>query len=324
MTTVGAAGPGLLGRLADDSARVKAQLDAALAQQSTGKVSDAYAGLGTGLRTSLDLRPAVQHAQTWQNNIDQASSRLSVTQSALSQIGAIAQRFEAATATINTIGTSEVAGVAAEAKLALQQVAQLLNTRAGDVYVFAGQDTGTPPVPDTDPAVLGAALLASDTAKPPFSASIGQPGGAAVPQIEVGEGQTVAVGVLANANTLATSQPPTTGSYMRDIMRGLATLAGLTDGPGAQATAADTRTRLASAVGAIADEAGALGDVQAGLATRKTTLAATQTSLSQQVSNVEDVDIAAILTRVSALQTQLQSSYQVIAQVKGLSLANYI
>ena len=315
---------GLLGRLAANSGQVRVALDLALEQQSTGKVSGVFSGLGAGVRTSLDLRPAMQHVQVWQNNIDAAAGRLDVTQAALTQIGAIASKFYAETGNITTVGTSETAGIAAAAKLALQQVAQLLNTKSGDVYVFAGQDTGNPPVPNTDPAVTGAALLASDTATAPFSATIGAPGGSAVPTVEVGEGQRVQVGLLANQNTLAISAPPTTGSYMRDLMRGLATLAGLTDGPGTQAVAADTRDRLHSAVGALADETGALGDLQATLSARKISLAATETALSKQVSGVEDVDMAATLTRVSALQTQLQASYQVIAGVKGLNLANYL
>ena len=310
----------LLSRLADNSNTAKRQLDLALQQQGTGKISDTCAGLGTGLRTSLDLRPTMQHLQTWQNNIDSAASRLDVTQSALSQISAIAQDFYAKTNNINGVGVSEVSSIAVTAKQALEQVAQLLNSKAGDLYVFAGQDTANPPVPNTNSTVVAAALLASDTAAPPFSTTIGT----AVPKVEVGDGQQLQVGLLANANTLSTSTAPTTGSYMRDVMRALATLANLTPGPAAEATAADVRTRLHSAIGAMADETGALGDIQAGLATRKTTLAATQTAASKQVSNAEDVDMAATLTKISSLQTQLQASYQLIAGAKSLSLVSYL
>lgn len=310
----------LLTRLADNSNAVKRQLDVALQQEGTGKITDAYAGLGTGLRTSLDLRPALQHLQTWQDNIDRASTRLDVTQSALKQISAIAHEYYAKTNDINSVGVSEVSSIAVTAKQALEQVAQLLNSKAGDIYVFAGQDTANPPIPNTDPAAVGADLLASDTATPPFSTTIGT----AVPTVEVGDGQRVQVGLLANANTLSTSGAPTTGSYMRDVMRALATLANLTDGPTAQATAADVRLRLRSAIGAMADETGALGDIQSGLATRKATLAATQTATAKQVSNAEDIDMAATLTKISSLQTQLQASYQLIAGAKGLSLVNVL
>ena len=134
----------------------------------------------------------------------------------------------------------------------------------------------------------------------------------------------MAVGLLANQNTLATSEAPTTGSYMRDLLRGLATLANLTPATATLAVGADTRTRLGSAITAMATETGALGTVQADLQTRKATLAATQTTLTRQVSDVQDVDMAATLTKVSALQTQLQASYQVIAGVKSLSLANFL
>ena len=312
-------GPSLLAQLAENSGRVQQQLAAALQQQSTGRVSESYAGLGSGVRTSVDLRPALQHTQVWQANIDVATSRLDVTQTALKQISAIAADFYAQTNTINDINGAGVASLAANAKTALQQVAQLLNTRDGNTYVFAGQNPDTPPLPNTDAATVGAAVLASDTATAPFASL-----GTAVPQVEVGDGQTVAVGLLANQNTLATSEAPSTGSYMRDLLRGLATLSNLTSATATLAVGADTRMRLGSVVKAAATEAGALGTIQTDLVARKETLAATRISLTQQVSNVEDVDLAATLTRISSLQTQLQASYQVIAGVKSLSLANFI
>lgn len=311
---------GLLAQLSDNSQVVKAQLDTAMQQESTGLISNTYSGLGSGIRTSLDLSPAVNHLKTWQSNIGAATSRLDITQSALTQISAIASSFYAQTANINSVGASEVSNIATNASLALQQVAQLLNTKAGNVYVFSGQDTANPPMPNTDPAVVGAALLASDTATAPFSATLGT----AVPSVEVGDGQQVQVGVLANQNTLATSVAPTTGSYMRDIMRELATLAAMTPGAAAQTTAADVRTRLASAIGGISDESGALGNIQASLSTRQTTLAATQTAVIKQVSNAQEVDMAATLSKIQLLQTQLQASYQLIAGLKALSLTNYI
>ena len=320
MSGVTSATGGFLGQLANNSAAVKRQLEAAQVQQSTGYVSDSYSGLGSGARTSLDLSPAVQHLQVWQGNIDTATSKLGLTQTVLTQISSIASDFYARTNALGDAGVSEAGTIGTAAKSALAQVSQLLNTRDGNVYIFAGQDTSNPPLPSTDPAVVGAAVLASDTATAPFSATIGT----SVPQIEVGDGQRVPVGALANQNTQATSAAPTTGSYARDILRALASLATVTNSTQGAAVADDTRARLRSAIGAISDETGALGNVQADLAKRKDSLAATQTALSGQLANAQDVDIAATFTRVSALQTQLQASYQVLAGAKGLSLANYL
>jgi len=310
----------LLARLSDNSAAVRRQLDTATTQAATGRVAETYAGLGSGAKLSLDLRPQVTHAAAWQANIDGATGRLGVAQSALSSISTIAANFYAKAGTLNGLVPSEADSIAASARVALEQVGQLLNSKYGGVYVFAGQDTANPPLPSTSAAVVGAAVLASDTATAPFSASLGT----APPAIEVGEGQRVQVGLLANRNTLTASAAPTTGSYARDILRALATLTTATAGPGLQALAADTRARLGSAVGAIAIESGALGDVQSSLAARRTQLGETVTALNGQISNVEDVDYAAIATRVSLLQTQLQTSYRLIAGVKSLSLAQYI
>lgn len=311
---------GLLARLADNSAAVRRQLDTASTQASTGRISERYAGLGVGAKTSLDLRPQLARGVGWQSNIDGAAGRLGVAQAALQRIGAIAANFYAKAGALNGLVPSEADSIAAAATNALNEVGQILNSKFGDVFVFAGQDTANPPLPDSSAATVGAAVLASDTAVAPFSATLG----AAVPTIEVGEGHRVQVGVLATANTLTASAPPTTGSYIRDILRGLATLTTATTGPGLPALAAEVRTRLGGAISALGIEAGALGDVQSSLSARRDQLSDVATALTRQVSDAEDVDMAATLTRVSLLQTQLQASYRLIAGVKDLSLAQFI
>jgi flagellar hook-associated protein 3 FlgL len=312
---------GILGTLTTDSGAVKSQLDTALEQESTGLVSQSYAGLGANAQISLDLNPQVAHLKAWQNNIASATSRLAITQSVLTQINQIATNFYAQSNNINNVGVSEAGTIAASAKQALQQVAQLLNTKDGNVYIFAGQDTGNAPIPDTSAATLSAAALAVPQTAAPFSATISS----TVPTVEVGEGQSVQIGLLANQNTLSVSTgATTTGSYTRDIMQGLATLAGLTPGAAAQTGAEAAGTLLSGAITALSDEQGALGEIQSGLTARQTALSATQSALTDQVSNVQDVDAAATITKVQSLQTQLQASYQLIAGAKSLTLSNFL
>ena len=321
MTGIAASGDyGQLARLLGHSSDIRRQLTQANQQTATGRIAETYGGLGTGAGVSFDLRPQIAHQATWQANIDSASVRLEVTQLALKEISQITSGMYAKVNALNGLSPSEADSVATLARSGLERVAQLLNSKVGDVYVFAGQDTGTAPIPDTSPAVLTTALLASDTAAPPFSSTIGT----APPTLEVGEGERVGVGLIANRNTLATSAAPSTGSYMRDIMRGLATLTTLTNGPALMATAADTRTRLSGAMSALALETGTLGDVQAGLMTRKAQSTATVLALTSQVSKAEDVDMAAALTRVTSLQAQLQASYQIIAGMRDLTLSRYL
>ena len=97
--------------------------------------------------------------QTWQNNVDVATGRMSVAQSALTQIQSIAAYFYAQLNNVQGVNASAVDTIAASARDALGQVASALNTQDGGVYVFAGQDTANPPVPDPGNITVTSGLL---------------------------------------------------------------------------------------------------------------------------------------------------------------------
>ena len=341
---------GTLGLLVSQSATIKSQLDTLTAQASSGHVADTYATLGIATQTSLDLRPQITHLQAKQDAIDAVSGQTAVTQTALTRIAAILSQFNASLAGLNDVTPSQVDSTAASAKSALKEVANLLDSKDGSTYVFAGTDSGNPPVPDPDAitgsafytqigaavaglSTNGAAATAASTlatasshspGTTPFSAGSGQPS-----RLNLGDGTTVQTGVLASSNTLATSTgPSTTGSYVRDILRGLATLSNLSSSQagdsGFNGLVQDTRAGFASATTALATEAGALGDLQSQLASIKTEAGDAATALTAQAGAVEDVDPAKTLTQLSQVQTQLTASYKLIADVKALSLANYL
>lgn len=309
-----------LSRLVSNTATIRDQLDQTQEQVASGYLSDSFSGLGNQARTSLTLTPAIANQTAYSKNIDAAQGRLDVTQSALTSISSVASKFFAEINTYNANDPDSTQILAAHAKAALQQVGNLLNSKLGDIYVFAGQYTDQAPVPNTDPAVLSASLTSSTTGPAPFSSSIGT----TVPTIEVGNGDTVQVGLLADKNTLATSTGVTTGSYIRDTLTALAQLAGLSTSSTASTDVTTARGYLTSAVSAIATEAGSLGNIQSSLTTRQTNITSLTTALKKQLSSAQDVDAAAAITKASILQTQLQASYQIIAGAKSLSLANYL
>jgi flagellar hook-associated protein 3 FlgL len=116
---------------------------------------------------------------------------------------------------------------------------------------------------------------------------------------------------------------------MRDLMRSLATLGSLSssqvDTAGQfQSLISDTRSSLSGAISAMAVDVGAQGDAQTNLGSIKSRLSDMQTALKTQVTGVEDVDMATTLSNLSLTQTQLQSSYQLIASVSSLSLVKYL
>ena len=341
---------GPLGQAIYSSTQIKAQLSTLTAQASSGYVSDSYAGLGAAAQTPLSLAPQIADLAARQTAIDTVSGHLDVTQTALTQIGTIVNGLYAQFASLNTVAPSQIDGVAQNARSSLQQVADLLNTTDGSVYVFGGTDSATAPVPNAasilsspffttiGTAVSGLALngaaataastlavASSDSAGvTPFSGPPGQP-----PTIALGDGAPVQVGVLANANSFAVSGgTATTGSYIRDILRALATVGSLSSSqataPGFTALVQDTGASLSNAITAFGTEQGALGDIETTLQSQKTQAANIGTALSSQVSSTEDVDIVKTLTDLSQVQTQLTASYKLIAETSKLSLVDFL
>ena len=332
------------------STQIKTQLDTLTAQAASGLVSDSYAGLGAAAQTSLNLQPQIGNLQAQQNAIDSVTGRLDVTQTALTQINAIATSVNAQLSSLNNVTPSQIDSAALSARTALQQVASLLNTTDGSSYVFAGTDSANPPLPNaaaitSSPfytkigaavaglAANGAAATAATTiavassnaaGTTPFSGPPGQ-----APTVDLGTGAPIQVGILANANTLAVSGgTSTTGSFVRDILRSLATVANLSSSqantPGFATLVQDTGTSLSGAIGALGIETGALGTIQSSLQAWKTNDSDTNTALTSQVSSVEDVDMAKTLTDLSEVQTQLSASYKLIGEMSNLSLVRFL
>ena len=100
----------------------------------------------------------------------------------------------------------------------------------------------------------------------PFSPALSQPAGAIpLATVQTGDGQRTPIGLLASANAFAASAgSSTTGSYMRDVMRALATIGSLSSARSARAAfrawSQDTRTSLDGAISAMADDTGVLGE----------------------------------------------------------------
>ena len=349
---------GTYGLLVSQSSQVRAQLNTLTEQASSGLVSSVFSGLGSGSKTTLDLRSEIAQQQAQIYGISSADQKLTLTQTVLTQIGSIASSFTAQAATLNNSATANIDVVAASARASLQQLAGLLDTKNGSDYLFAGSETGQAPVPNPD-AILssgfytgingavqslatngGSATIASTLAiassnaagTSPFSPQLSQspttlrPGLASV---DLGNGTRLTIGVAASANTAAVSGgSSTTGSYVRDLLRSLATIGSLSSAqantPGFTALVQDTQQSLSSAVGALADEQGILGNTQTQVDGVGKLLTSTKTALTGQVSNIEDVDLAVVSTQLAQTQASLQASYKLISTLSTHSLLTYL
>jgi flagellar hook-associated protein 3 FlgL len=352
------AGYGTMNTLIANAQTVRQRLDQLTQQSSTGLIAQTYAGLGSGASVSLDLRPQIAALGVWQANINAATGGMAVTQTAMTQLQTIASNFRSQLDTLNGLAPSNVDSVASAARQALVQVAGLLDTTDGGTYVFGGADGSNPPLPNPDQilssgfytqinsAVAGlggagasataAATLAVASSNAagtsPFSAYMSQPAAvllAGIPAVQTGPGQIQPVGLVASANTYAVSGgSSTTGSWSRDLLRALATIGSLSSSQvglsGFQGLVSDTYASLTGVVGATADEAGGLGNQQAALTAEGSAMADQVTALTAQVSPAENVDMAKTLSDLSLVQTQLQSSYQLISGQSALSLVKFL
>jgi flagellar hook-associated protein 3 FlgL len=171
--------------------------------------------------------------------------------------------------------------------------------------------------------------IASPGGTSPFSATLDAAG--VQSQVDLGGGNYLALAPLANSNSNAVSTgtgTTSTGSYTRDILRGLATLGALTtaqtNDPNFIPLVQDTITSLNGATGAINVDIGALGGRQDQATAAQNDATDTALALKTQISSVQDADLPQLAVQLSDAQTQLQASYQLISNLSTLSLAKFL
>jgi len=346
-----------LGQLIGGLVQIKQNFDTLTEQASSGLISNTYGGLGATATIALSLSPQIDDLTAAQSNIAAGSGPAQITQTAMTQIGSIAANLLAEMPSLDGLNPTEVDTVAASARSDLTTMANLLDSQYGGVYVFAGQDTSNPPITDPDQittsgyytqisaavanlsgvgsaATVAATLaVASSTAvgTSPFSATyLAQPATQLTPPaVATGNGQSQTLGLVASVNIGPVSTgTSTTGSYMLDLMRALATVGSMTSSqasdPNFAGLVSDTQTSITGAISSMNTDVGILGEQQASLTALSTTLGDTSTALSGQLSTAQNVDMASTLSSLSLTQTQLEESYQLISASSGMSLVKFL
>jgi len=346
-------------RLEADAATLRQQIATLSRQSATGERTDSLADIARDVPRALDLKAQIARGDTYDTTIDRALDRSDVTQTVLTRLGEIAREFgDGVAVQLNPRDPQSLATVAQRARTALIEVGQLLNTRQNGEYLFGGSDFGNPPVPNPEGlpygglatqiasavATLGGGNAASvaattlavaqdDTAGvTPYSAYVVDPatgGSEARRTVPADDGTRVEIGVFANRNAASVSFGETTGSWARDLFRGLASLAALT--PASAASAADfqsfgdtIREGLKSASNAIGAEAGALGLTQKRLEGIQSRHETVRIALSAQLADIQEVDLAETLSQLQQTRTSLEASYSAIAKLGEVSLINFL
>ncbi|WP_431283443.1 flagellin [Humitalea sp. 24SJ18S-53] len=361
MIALGGMAPGPLARLTEGAGALERQVALLSRQSSEGRRADVYGDLGVEAPRAISLRGALVRGDTYGEAIDRALGRAAVGQDTLERLTAISNDFRAQALLLVDGDPTRIAATAAGAQAALHEVAGLLNNTYAGEYVLGGSDVRNPPVPDPGgilasgmatqiaaavaglvpggAAAVNAATLAAaqDNTAGVTPFSVFQTTGAGATEarrgVPVADGIVVESGLFAARNaTPGASTGETAGAWSRDLLRGLMTLAALVP-----AQAQDPLTRadylaivdtvqrgLDSSTSALALEQGALGAAEQQMDRAAESHADVAVQLKLQLSDIEEVDLAATLTALQDTRTRLEASWKALSMISELSLTKFL
>lgn len=301
---------------------------------STGKISSTLDGLGAqGASNAIAFRNKNTLLDRYTDNINNAKTKMGVQDAALDSVAASA-RDVLATLRSQLQGTVPKAAIIADAaRSALASVTAKLNENVNGQHIFAGDDLYNPPF--NNQAALNTTFSTLVTGWLTGTTATAVTSGA---RLQTGTNLGLSSSLLTSGNVSFLADDNTTIDYttkadsagMSDILRGLAIISNLP-----QPTTALEQTNywnIVNGVISLLDQGATNVDTAQGLLGNKVKLAgelltqhsATKATFEEFIGKVEDADMADATTRFQTLQTQMQMSYSVIAQLKDLSLVNYL
>ncbi|MGD9508999.1 MAG: flagellin [Geminicoccaceae bacterium] len=279
---------GIQARLADDQAAA-----------SSGKEAASYDRIADRAGELLRLRDASAVRSALADRNERLGQELQLMDGALGTVVDIAARARVTMLQRRDGGLGGEVALDGEVDSLLAQLEDALNTQFDGRYLFGGTRTDTAPVslPAT-PAITADPSLyyRGDQVRLSARADIG---------VELVYGVTADAAPFAD---LIAALGQARAAHLADDRAGLAAAAAGLEG------ALDGLTELRARLGVSAARLETIADGQ-----RSTVL-----YLDEVASSIEDVDLAATLTRIANDQAGLEATYMVTARLASLSLANYL
>ena len=126
---------------------MRSQLGDLQRQLATGKKSSTYAGIGLDRGLTVGLRSHLSAMKSYGDTITNVDVRLELAQSTLSRVAELGREIKAAAAPVNSAGPEIMQR---QAVSSLGEIFGLLNTQAGDRYLYSGLAADTPSVETLD------------------------------------------------------------------------------------------------------------------------------------------------------------------------------
>lgn len=330
----------LMSRVAD----LQSQILDFQSRVSTGKKTDRYSGLSIQSKPHLDLTVERQAIEGYQKTIEATDLRMESMQTSLTRMTDICRdvRNEAIRTTDkgNAVGNDVLKTKAIEA---IYEVTRLLNVNTGGRYLFAGRDTATQPMRDA--GYVGTPgtplddienIVNTGPVPPPISGA-----GTAAPVFAAIQSYFAVTSnsYLADSTGAPISARIDHGVDMiygirgddqafKDLLTGLYAAAGITisatNEDGADQLAQLAADQIGTAIDKVQALAAKLGTQQKILDDKKVALGKYDDFLERQLGTIENADYAESITQLTMLQTQLQASFQITAQMRQLTLTNFL
>jgi flagellar hook-associated protein 3 FlgL len=309
----------LIARLQTSAQRLERAQQRATTGLRVEKMSDDPTAGTTIMQASSGLRGIAQYTR----NVERVTAALDAEDSALQQVTDLLTRAKELGVASNSANAdaSARAAAAAEVRQLFAQAVAVGNTKVGDDFLFGGLNgDGRPPF-DPD----GAAFVPTDP--PPAGSPPGTPPAPRYPRgmraVEAGaggqrvhgahDGTTIFLG-----HTGAGDPDPSTGVLPALRRMGDALAAG------AQAGIGDALADLDAAFIGLQGRVGEVGARQNQAETVRGGLSALESTLSQQKSDLSEVDAERAITEMLARQTAYQAAMLASSKVMGLSLTDYL
>ncbi len=276
-------------------------------QLATGKVANAYSGIGPRAAELLTSEGVLSRTSAFEGAAQAALSRLQVQEASMmtvaDAVALIRQRMVTALAT----GSAEL--FLPEVETATQRIVTGLNAEFGGVYVFGGVDGAVAPLQAATLADFGAAantdalFIQAARARLPIEEGTTVDGGATA--FEIGRDLAMELKDLANAESVL-------GPFIGQLTA-------------AQRNFLLTKVQSLDAISASLYSELGLNGVAQGAAEDARVRNRDRRDLAELVvSAVEDADIAEVVARLSQDKIAVEASARALAQATELSLLNYI
>ncbi len=331
-------------------AQTQSQLTSLEVEASTGKYANIGLQLGPQSGYELSLKNEDDLMQTLTTSNTLVTTSLNTSQAALNSIRSDAQSVVQSLTSWSQAEVNSGSTLQSLGANALQSLIATTNTTANGQYVFGGVNSSVAPMNDYYSSTPSAAKTAIDQAfQTYFSFAPTDPAVSTItgPQMQsflsgpfaaefTGDNWTTNWSTASSGNTTAQIAPGETIDTstnanqpgFQQLAEGYAMLSEFAGGqlsaPAQQALATTANSLITQGVTSITATEASVGTTLNRVTSANTSMASQMTILQTEIGNLDNVNTTTAATQLTALSTQLQTAYQLTADIQKLNLAQYL